>query len=680
MKQTTRLFKVPASPFQPGSSYFFTSFFLLLTLFVLLFFANAAHAVDLPMAVEGQLDLKSWDFEKDGSVELNGEWTFYWNKLLTPKNFKAKPPSTPTGFFNVPGFWNNYNDHGNRLNGDGFATFHLKVRLKHGHPAMALRLEDQSTAYRLWVNGKMLMSNGTVAESRPTSTPQYLVKIAALDPVPECLDLILQISNFHLHRGGPYRSISLGIESQVRKKQMLLWGIDLLTFAILVIVGLHHVVFYLLRHKELASLYFGLFCLLWGLHIPFWGAGGKFITVLFPHFNWEIAHKLDLLTWYATVPLLLMFIATLYPRESGHKLVRLYPYAAIPFLLTVLFTPPRIAGYSVLFYEFYALLNIPPIAWILYRALGGKRKGSGLIVFGFVLFIITAINDILYNMGLVYSVNLIPVGLLGLILSQSFELARRYASAYRATESLSITLEKTNTALTASNQDLKKSNLALEENLRLKTALEDQRQKKQQALLHAEKTALEKLRYQLNPHFLFNALTSIRGAVGKKPDLAMDMIGKLAEFYRRTLVYGKKDLVSVAEAVELNRLYLDMERIRLGNYLNVTTNLEHSIENKKISSMLLQPLVENAVKYGRLTSPDALEIIVNVRCPRPGRLSLEVVNTGRWVEPGVEENGKSTGIGLENLRQRLDNFYPGAHDFNVESGSGRVAIRIEIPV
>ena len=97
--------------------------------------------------------------------------------------------------------------------------------------------------------------------------------------------------------------------------------------------------------------------------------------------------------------------------------------------------------------------------------------------------------------------------------------------------------------------------------------MEEQRQKKQQALLYAEKTALENLRYQLNPHFLFNALTSIRGAVEKKPNLAREMVSKLAEFCRRTLVTGKKDRVTVAEAIELNRLYLDMEGVRLGDYL-----------------------------------------------------------------------------------------------------------------
>ena len=370
------------------------------------------------------------------------------------------------------------------------------------------------------MNGKLLLANGTTGKNSQTTTPQYLVKIAVLEQVPENLDLVLQVANFHLHRGGPYRPVSLGIESMIRKKQLLLWGVDLLTFSTLLILGLHHLVFFLLRRRSRASLYFGILCLLWGWHVPFWGAGGKFITVLFPHFNWEISHKLDLLCWCPTVPLMLMFIAALYPGMIRQRVIFLYQGIAIPFLLLVLLTPPWVYGHVVVFYEIYALLTIPPIAWVLYRAVLERRKGSALVVIGFFLFIITAINDILYNMDIFHSVNLIPAGLLGLLLSQSFELARRHAAAFSTAESLSRKLERTNKALAASNTELHASNIALEENLRLKTALEEQRQKKQQAQLYAEKTALEKLRYQLNPHFLFNALTSIRGAVVSQPDLA----------------------------------------------------------------------------------------------------------------------------------------------------------------
>ena len=413
MKKTIQFLKISGALPPYSSSHFFFLSILILTLFLLLFFTASAQAIIPPEAVQGQLDLSAWDFEKNGPVELSGEWSFYWNKLLTPENFKSGDSPPMTGFFNIPGYWNGYQGAGKQLDGEGFASFHLSVKLKQKPQPLALRLEDQATAYRLWANGKLLMSNGRVAQNRQAATAQYLLIIVPVEPVSDNIDLVLQVSNFHLHRGGPYRSISLGIEPQIRIKQQLLWAVDLITLAILVAIGLHHVVFYLLRRKEPAPLYFGLFCVLWGIHIPFWGAGGKFITVLFPHFNWGIAHKLDLLTWYPTVPLILMFIDALFPKEIPIKIVRSYQAVAALFLLIVLITPPRIAGYTVLPYELYALITIPPVGWIPYRAVKGKREGSGLVVFGFILFLITAINDILYNMSLIYSANLIPCGVGG---------------------------------------------------------------------------------------------------------------------------------------------------------------------------------------------------------------------------------------------------------------------------
>ena len=633
-----------------------------------------------PRAEKGILDLSGWNFDHNGPVRLNGEWEFYWGRLLKPDDFSGTTLPGMTGFFNLPGYWNGYDSDGKRLKGNGYATFRLKVRLTPGQEVMALRLEDQATAYRLWVNERLVLWNGVVGKSRDTATPQYLVKISDLGRALQRLDVVLQVSNFHRNVGGPYRPVSLGAESQIRERQTLLWAIDLVAFGILVIIGLHHVFFYTLRSRDPAPLYFGCVCLLWGFHIPFWGTGGKFITVLFPQFPWEIAHKMDLLTWYGAVPLTLMFISALYPRESFPKIVRLSQGVAVPFLLITLFTPARISSHTIFPYEMFALMNILPITRMLFHAIFRKRKGAWLILFGCVIFFITGINDILYDIGIIYTFNLIPAGLLVLILSQSLELARRYATAFSASESLSKELERTNIALARSHEDLKKSYAAIEENLRLKTALEDQMQKGEKALVQAEKAALEKLRYQLNPHFLFNALASIRGAVGMDRDLAREMITKLSEFCRLTLVYGKKETVRVSETIELNRLYLDMERIRLGDYLSVTIHVEPGVENLRIPSFLFQPIVENAIKYGRLTSPEGLEIRMTVGRHDKDRLLLEVANTGSWVEPGSENSPESTGIGLENLRQRLDRIYPGIYGFSTEAVDGWVRVRLEIPL
>ena len=162
--------------------------------------------------------------------------------------------------------------------------------------------------------------------------------------------------------------------------------------------------------------------------------------------------------------------------------------------------------------------------------------------------------------------------------------------------------------------------------------------------------------------------------------LARDMITKLSEFCRLTLVHGGTETISIGETIELNRLYLEMERIRMGDYLFVHINVDAGLEELQIPALLFQPLIENAVKYGKLSSPEALEIRISVCRKKHDRLFLEVANTGTWVEPESGNSRESAGIGIKNLRQRLDRIYPGIYGFSTEAGGGWVRAKIEIPL
>jgi LytS/YehU family sensor histidine kinase len=200
------------------------------------------------------------------------------------------------------------------------------------------------------------------------------------------------------------------------------------------------------------------------------------------------------------------------------------------------------------------------------------------------------------------------------------------------------------------------------------------------ARLAEEKARLEVLRYQLNPHFLFNTLASISAALPPSGATARAMIERLADFCRRTLHRSdEREWTTLGEEMELLRAYLEIERSRWGDLLEVGIVCDTALTSERLPTFLLLPLLENALKYGRATSTDRVGIrLVAQREPGSGALVVEVANTGRWIEPTARKTVSTLGIGLENLRERLARNYPGSHRLTFSSADGWVVVTLRI--
>ncbi len=210
------------------------------------------------------------------------------------------------------------------------------------------------------------------------------------------------------------------------------------------------------------------------------------------------------------------------------------------------------------------------------------------------------------------------------------------------------------------------------------------RQRQEARALRADALATEAelrtLRYQLNPHFLFNSLNSVSALIREDPRRAERMLNGLSEFLRYSLTGAKTPDAPLRDEIEAVRNYLDIEKIRYEDKLAVKFDVEPSAEDFRVPSLLIHPLVENALKYGMQTSALPLEIVVTAR-GAGGSMRLEVANTGAWVDgsgAGPKTNGKGAGIGLENIRQRLEQAFPQRHHFDVFERDGRVRAVVQI--
>jgi hypothetical protein len=170
----------------------------------------------------------------------------------------------------------------------------------------------------------------------------------------------------------------------------------------------------------------------------------------------------------------------------------------------------------------------------------------------------------------------------------------------------------------------------------------------------AQAAQVRALRYQINPHFLFNTLNSLSSLVmSGRPEEAEAMLLKLSTFFRSSLSLDPSADVSLAEEIQLQSLYLDIERVRFPKRLNVELDVPRDLESAKLPALILQPIVENAIKYGVSQTRDKVTLRIIAREAGPGRFTIEIVNSSGSAPARGREPPDGVGVGLANVRQRL---------------------------
>ena len=191
--------------------------------------------------------------------------------------------------------------------------------------------------------------------------------------------------------------------------------------------------------------------------------------------------------------------------------------------------------------------------------------------------------------------------------------------------------------------------------------------------LLATTAQLQMLRYQINPHFLFNSLNSIKALTYENPEQAGVMLTELSEFLRTTLSYNGMVFVPIKEEIEIIEKYLSIEKIRFEERLNYKINYDKIILEKEILCFITQPIVENAIKHGLTNNPAGIDININFS-KIEDYLSIEIENTGV-----LKDHDNSNGTGLKNILERLDNAYSKQYIFSINDDNGVVKIRLLIP-
>lgn len=389
----------------------------------------------------GVLNLQNWQPSQDGSFNLSGEWDFYWDCFLTVQDVETAA-HLPVVAADVPNVWNRYKIDGKNLPGFGYGTYVLKVvNAPQGQP-LALRIPTFSTAYELYIDGRLVAGSGTVGADADHSSPGYLPQVVEFTPEKPDFTLIFHVSNFTYARGGMWYAIPMGTAQQIRSMDQVIADKDTILFGALMVMAFYYLTLFLLRREDKSSLFYVFMCLVFAARTMIYG--DFLVYRLLPGVSFHAIIVIDYITlcWFSI--LAAFMLGELFEEESNRKILAgLAVYGGV---MTLIYLLTPIAFFTRLVY----LTQIGAIAAGLYtifctaRGFLHKRKDALTVLLGALPVLGGALHDMLYQNNVILSGvgELVPVGLFLLLLMQSFVLARRSADAFSSVNALSQKLLK----------------------------------------------------------------------------------------------------------------------------------------------------------------------------------------------------------------------------------------------
>lgn len=520
---------------------------IIISIFIFLLFSvscnKSKQRAYIPKAQKGILDLRNWDFEKNGTLFLDGDWEFYWKKLYTPGDFLSKTDEG-TRFYRVPGFWNGLVIDKEKIKGEGYATFRLKI-LHTGTESLDIFIDEQMTAYTFWCNSEKIYNCGQVSNNFKEAVPKEYPTIQTIKLEGDTTELVFQISNFHHRVGGFFKSPKIGLKEDVYTQRISDIAFDLFLFGSILMMSFYHFGIFFMRKEKSAALFFGLFTLVLAIRTLF--TGSQYITVLLPDMDWALKYRIEYLTLFFAPLLIVSFLYKIYKKDISRRVTQIFVLISVLYSFTVLLSP-TIFSRLLLPFQLFILAGIVYYFARLVKTVIRKRHGARILFTSMLVFFFTIINDILFTRGIITnSIELVPFGTFIFILGQSLVLAKIFTGAFYENEALTLELDYQNKHL---------ERLVEERTLEIDNQRKDIVEKNEELKLQNEEIQAINENLEDQKQRLVISEAKIRGLVELLPEaiFELDWEGKVIyandEFYRKLGYDAKQD----TENIEIDQL------------------------------------------------------------------------------------------------------------------------------
>jgi diguanylate cyclase (GGDEF)-like protein len=422
----------------------FTALLLLLTMAffipLILHFGVALKPV-VKFAENGQLRLMSHDLNQNKAVGLGGKWMFFDNRFVQPNNIQSLLPEARE--IQGTGGWQLVSEGTNKIN--GYGTYHLLIELESQTSHLAIQIPHIDTSYRLFLNNTLVASAGELGMSEQEAKPEYKPNIVFVPTGMHRFSLTLHVSSYHSSWGGLWAPIVIGDVDAIYAAKRDSVALSMFIIGALMLTIASNLIQYYFRPSEKIPLAFASLCMVF-LCREF-TAEHMYFVMSFLGVGFTSIVKLNYLTFYIGMPIVLCFISLYFPSAFNRKISLIFYAVAACFSLFVFFSPTRIIGYSLLSYQVFCLMGMIYMLSCLIIATKYKHPAADTMLLSFIILSLFSINDMLYALDILATGRFFSLGIVGFIISQSYVIGNRYNQIISNNETLSEQLQQRNDEL-----------------------------------------------------------------------------------------------------------------------------------------------------------------------------------------------------------------------------------------
>ena len=581
---------------------------LIVFLFVVFVFWSVFSSNDeneQPISVNGIMDLSDWDLGGNDPIHLDGQWAFYWKQFIMSSELKSYKPDA---FVTVPSVWNVYSIGNKKIEGQGYATYVLHIhREKVQETMLGLKIPTFSSAYKLYINDTLVSENGVIGTSQKEEIGEYKPKVVTFNAPANDFDIVIQVSNFHYARGGFWGSVYLSNPENVLELQNKAFNKEFFIIGALSLIAFFYLSVFLLNREMKHCLYFACLCFMLVFAVQ---SVGQFTLLRYLS---AIDFCLVIFIWYTSTIWILAFLCLylneLFKSELSKLITRLYISFVLFYQLFIIVTPTTLYTRFGRISDIVEIVGAILLVIIMEDAVRRRENNSLLNMASILVVLITYVHDILCLTNVIND--------------------RRGAILY----------------------------LGIYVFLFFQMIIQAE-----QIRYYYDKKAAAELNFlqsQIKPHFLHNTLNSFIAISRYDIETSRELMINFSKYLRQCYAFKENhQLVNLKSEIELVKAYLEIEKIQYEDRIEVEYHIVGV--DVMVPVMVLQPIIENAVKHGILPKREGGKIEVYINQEQKN-VKFLIRDNGIGIEPDklnqLLKKNVEGGIGLSNIHRRLIKLY-----------------------